>query len=36
MIELELTPDYVDYLGHVTAAAHLILFERARWPGPWS
>lgn len=29
-IELPLRADYVDYLGHVTAAAHLALCEEAR------
>ncbi|GAB3857743.1 hypothetical protein GCM10028801_16640 [Nocardioides maradonensis] len=28
-IELPLREEYVDYLGHVTAAAHLTLFEEA-------
>jgi acyl-CoA thioesterase FadM len=32
-IELELRQEYVDYLGHVTAAAHLTLFELAH--GHW-
>lgn len=32
-IELALRPEYVDYLGHVTAAAHLTLFELAH--GHW-
>ncbi|MFI7006555.1 acyl-CoA thioesterase [Streptomyces sp. NPDC050145] len=31
--ELELREEYVDYLGHVTAAAHLTLFELAH--GHW-
>jgi len=32
-IQLELREEYVDYLGHVTAAAHLTLFELAH--GHW-
>lgn len=32
-IELPLRADYIDYLGHVTAAAHLTLFELAH--GHW-
>lgn len=32
-IDLDLSEDWVDYLGHVTATAHLAIFEdaRTRW-----
>lgn len=32
-VDIDLHEEWVDYLGHITAAAHLVIFEeaRARW-----
>jgi acyl-CoA thioesterase FadM len=30
-VPVSITDDMVDYLGHVTASAHLEIFEHARW-----